>query len=415
MARTVFCDFCKTKCATNHVCPDGTKRKKSYQGGSNTSPELPRWFNAKKRPRSESYYRTSGVSSGLLGTSVGETCPSAMKSLPTKCPRPTIELLGPTVRGPATKKIRSNGGIDEPIANDDNEDDDGDSDSDSDSDSDDDSDSEGDDNGYVCDDGNDNGIDSGDDNGDGEGNGNGDGDGESNDNGDGESNGNVESNDNGDSGDEFPLVAIKYLKDAVGDYFGVWWDHKDRYTEEPWSLLTNIGQETLMDLKMNRPGVKVYITGARHGSEHQPDPHTTRNDNNTKTALRKIKHQHQSGFCALNAVINLVDLPEHLVTAIKSKGPTYSHTEMSRQILQTKGCSVRLRKVKHPSKIEYLKMQTAGKFLVYFGGHCISWDSDDGVLMDTHPDYPYALPITPENIAMLGADKVTLVYRIEHA
>ena len=115
----------------------------------------------------------------------------------------------------------------------------------------------------------------------------------------------------------------------------------------------------------------------------------------------------------MNAVRNLVEVSEALVEAIKQKGPMYSHTAMSRQIHRSVGCPFRLDKVKGiKDKLSFLRQQSDGLFVVYFEGHCLSWDAKRLVILDTDPLYPDEMVINDRTIAKLQIRNIGTVYRI---
>jgi hypothetical protein len=128
---------------------------------------------------------------------------------------------------------------------------------------------------------------------------------------------------------------------------------------------------------------------------------------------RIVHHQDSVGYCDLNSVRNLVDLSQHIVNTLLSKGPLFSHTELSQSLVNTKGCPIRLDKVKGvQDKSQFLQNQKSGQFVVYFNGHCLSWDATNGVVMDTDPQFPLPLPTTKHAIVRLGMENVSLLYRI---
>ena len=200
------------------------------------------------------------------------------------------------------------------------------------------------------------------------------------------------------------VLALRYLnyQHVESGYFGVWWDDNKTYTEEPWANLVNIGEDFLQDLRDTKPGQKVMLTGKRRRCDVLELP-----------AGDGLLYQDREGYCSLNAVRNLVTLPEELVDAIKKEGPMYSHTAMSRQIHRSVGCPIRLDKVKcSMDKLRFLQGQTEGLFVVYFEGHCLSWDANRRVILDTDPMYPDMLAIDDKTIEMLNIRNVSTVYRI---
>jgi hypothetical protein len=204
--------------------------------------------------------------------------------------------------------------------------------------------------------------------------------------------------------EEEEVIALRYLDgiNVQAGYFGVWWNNdKNTYTEEPWAHLISFGEEFLQELRDVRPGQKVMMTGKRRRSV------------NSFIEPTGVLHQDRNGYCALNAVLNLVTLPVELVRAIRQKGPQYSHTAMSRQITRCAGCPVKMEKVKGQlDKIAFLRQQTQGLFVVYFQGHCLSWNANESLISDTDPGFPEPLTITDSNIALLMIHRIELVYAI---
>jgi len=210
---------------------------------------------------------------------------------------------------------------------------------------------------------------------------------------------------------EHGVIALKYLDAPEIDdgYFGVWWDDEEKsYTEESWATLSAFGDVFLRHLMENRPGHTVRMTGKRRKTcEGVPDT------SDLLTNDSRVPYQDSEGYCTLNSVRNLTWLPPTLVTTILAHGPTYSHTDMSRVLLQTAGCPMRLEKVKGvKDKLLFLLSQRSGKFLVYFQGHCLSWDATNGRVLDTDPEFPVPLPATAETICLLRIVNVTLLYRL---
>jgi hypothetical protein len=205
------------------------------------------------------------------------------------------------------------------------------------------------------------------------------------------------------------VIALRYLENATIEpgYFGVWWNDELRsYTEEPWAHLVNFGADFLRELRDVLPGRKVQLTGKRKRRRGEYVALVGR----TPTG---VLHQQLDGYCALNAVRNLVTLPDELVRAIQDKGPLYSHTTLSRQLIQFKGCPVRLEKVKGQlDKLAFLYAQTQGLFLVCFHGHCLSWNATERLLCDTDPRFPEPLAITAANVALLQIQHINLIYRL---
>ena len=166
----------------------------------------------------------------------------------------------------------------------------------------------------------------------------------------------------------------------------------------------NFGADFLRELRDVLPGRKVLLTGRRRRGEYVAPV-------NSKST--GVLHQQLDGYCALNAVRNLVTLPDELVRAIQDKGPLYSHTTLSRQLIQFKGSPVRLEKVKGQlDKLAFLYAQTQGLFLVCFQGHCLSWNATECLLSDTDPRFPEPLAITAANVALLQMQHIDIIYRL---
>jgi hypothetical protein len=208
------------------------------------------------------------------------------------------------------------------------------------------------------------------------------------------------------------VIALKYLDDPeVQDgHFGVWWaGNTQEYTEEPWAHLLNFEESFLRDLMENRPGQRVLLTGKRRRKRRHDETGVR-----PMALSNKVAFQDSSGYCALNAVRNLVSLSPAVVTAVKAFGPLYSHTALSRYLAHSVESPICLVKVKDQrDKIRFIQKQTTGQYSIYSQGHCISWDATNGVVSDTDPDYPSTLPTSMHTLAYLNIVDINLIYQVK--
>jgi hypothetical protein len=133
----------------------------------------------------------------------------------------------------------------------------------------------------------------------------------------------------------------------------------------------------------------------------------------------KVRHQVAGGFCALNCLANSASLPDTLYEFLYSKGPTCGLDTIQGLINDTPGTPYHLHKVKgveNTYMLQWLLRQTTGCFAVLFmtsnGYHCITWNSEEKVILETDPAFPFPVSITLPNLELLEMDKLEMCYRV---
>ena len=177
--------------------------------------------------------------------------------------------------------------------------------------------------------------------------------------------------------------------------YRVWWEDGS-CTWVPLRNLDTLDPVFVESLQKN-PGVKRDFDGGRSSRLSAADG----------TSVGEIKHQEFGVQCALNAVANGIHIPSGI------------YEELSPFKLSLTQVADRLRvhgyhfgKRKGDDHLEWLLQQSTGIFAVRSDGHCVTWDADKQVILDTDPCFPSPLPINTFTLATLDIQKVDKVYRI---
>ena len=113
-----------------------------------------------------------------------------------------------------------------------------------------------------------------------------------------------------------------------------------------------------------------------------------------------------------NSLRNLlgVEMTSNCVDVLKALGPSISVKELVKYAHSGGIIPFELNRVKAPRSdlLEYLVNQTSGKFLLMteHGTHCIAVDCDRGLIMESDPLFPYAMPLTLEGFRSLGVKQI---------
>jgi len=181
-----------------------------------------------------------------------------------------------------------------------------------------------------------------------------------------------------------------------------------------------------LDKLYSNVGTKIYFEGARSAESEEclkspkllksitPSSAFCRTEGlkrNTMTEI--IMFQVQGRLCALNAVANAMTIPMELYEEIKKQNP-----ELKRVVERVRQAGIaHFHKVKEENdKDLQAKMldQKSGIFAVRFGTHCLTWDANSQVILDTDPEYPHPLPINEQLLKTLKNElgNLTLAYKI---
>jgi hypothetical protein len=60
----------------------------------------------------------------------------------------------------------------------------------------------------------------------------------------------------------------------------------------------------------------------------------------------------------------------------------------------------------------WLLKQVSGIFVVEYNGHCVTWDCEKRLIMDTDKRFPCPLAIDEETLTLLGIERLEKVYKI---
>ena len=128
------------------------------------------------------------------------------------------------------------------------------------------------------------------------------------------------------------------------------------------------------------------------------------------------RFQDADGFCALHSVANAVDLDKPVFDEIYSKGPIFRLEDVV-AIVNNRKTKQELRKVKGVPKtllLNYLCAQKEGIFALEFEGHCVTWDANNQLILETDPCVTFAVPIMDDSLNVLGITKTSVekAYRI---
>ena len=125
---------------------------------------------------------------------------------------------------------------------------------------------------------------------------------------------------------------------------------------------------------------------------------STRSQTNADTVERLHLHlgrelsRHRS-FCIQNSVRNLFDVRNTKLDVLLTELGGTTTIQAITNVLQSKRSDlkflvVREKGVQRLKILDYLANLKSGKFLLPAGSHCIAIDADNGLILESHPEYP---------------------------
>ena len=212
------------------------------------------------------------------------------------------------------------------------------------------------------------------------------------------------------------VVAIRF--NGHGEHWTIW-DIHGRHFQLPIKSLDGIDRDKIKEAK-KQPRTRVKLIGARYdAAEILPEigQETFIVPALPVGEIAVAKYQVTGGFCALNAVANLFELPLDLFQSIVSLGPLTDLRIVRNVINGHKKTPCKLHRIKGVNNVQllpWLRAQTTGKYAVEFGHHCVSWDADNQWIIDTDPALGTApMTISDELLEALRIKKVERAFRIE--
>jgi hypothetical protein len=213
----------------------------------------------------------------------------------------------------------------------------------------------------------------------------------------------------------YEVAAIRFIPQQG---WKVWWDTRDcpsnDVQEEDFQFL-KVEPQKVSEAKQT--GRRIMLVGMRSGTVGLPlEPNSTPNlSAGLPETTACIKFQQEGGFCALNSVRNLVDLEPLLEEAIRANGGTFSLPQVAALVNRWPGGACRLEKVHgvvRDKMADHLQGLREGRFVIQFGKHCASWDAGKRLILDTDPQFPTPLEITPSNLEKLKIKKIEKTYQL---
>jgi hypothetical protein len=227
--------------------------------------------------------------------------------------------------------------------------------------------------------------------------------------------------------EESPIVAIKYIPAShervignVGnsDLYQVWW-LGGRCGWRPKADLNLEAQA--VDWCEKNPGVKLKIIRGRSDSTRKRiQDHLAIAGSIEAVEIEDSKvseYQKAEKLCALNAAAIALHLLCHPIcpqvySELEEKNPALEMVVSLLGMKENGGYNfIKPKGVENTNLLSWLRDQVAGIFCVEYDNHCIVWDANRKLLMDTDPICPYPVTVTEESLVMFGIKTVERVYQ----
>jgi hypothetical protein len=206
----------------------------------------------------------------------------------------------------------------------------------------------------------------------------------------------------------------KGKKRRGGACYQIWWLNKTVTWEPKWCLETL--DRRFLDKMHSQQGKRVKFTGSKGvelgiwfetirpcGLGVNPLPWGT-------VSPVIITHQKHGSLCALNSVANGISVPAILYDALFAVDPPLEQVVNS---LNDKVGVLTKVSVSDTKLMPWLLAQKEGVYAVESDGHCITWDCDRGLLLDTDPRFPSPLPATSASLVCMGFTALLKAYRLD--
>jgi len=211
---------------------------------------------------------------------------------------------------------------------------------------------------------------------------------------------------------EFGVVKIMRVPGAGPEFFyKVWWDDGSS-TVEPRSHLDSIDGAFVAKADA-KTGTVVLLTGKRN----RPPPRLGNGFFNPQIPCARVAFQDPGGFCVQNSIRNLFDdVPAADVARLVALGPFVSMKELVSAMCHANDFSLDFVKVPvpHSQTLEFLAGKEEGKFLLVSerGTHALAVDAGRGLILESDPAFPNAVPLTLDGFAALGVKAVQSCRRL---
>jgi hypothetical protein len=213
---------------------------------------------------------------------------------------------------------------------------------------------------------------------------------------------------------EFGVVKIMRVPGAGPEFFyKVWWDDDDgSSTVEPRSHLDSIDGAFVAKADA-KTGTVVLLTGKRN----RPPPRLGNGFFNPQIPCARVAFQDPGGFCVQNSIRNLFDdVPAADVARLVALGPFVSMKELVSAMCHANDFSLDFVKVPvpHSQTLEFLAGKEEGKFLLVSerGTHALAVDAGRGLILESDPAFPNAVPLSLDGFAALGVKAVQSCRRL---
>ena len=211
---------------------------------------------------------------------------------------------------------------------------------------------------------------------------------------------------------EFGVVKIMRVPGAGPEFFyKVWWDDCSS-TVEPRSHLDSIDGAFVAKADA-KTGTVVLLTGKRN----RPPPRLGNGFFNPQIPCARVAFQDPDGFCVQNSIRNLFDdVPAADVARLVALGPFVSMKELVSAMCHANDFSLDFVKVPvpHSQTLEFLAGKEEGKFLLVSerGTHALAVDAGRGLILESDPAFPNAVPLSLDGFAALGVKAVQSCRRL---
>jgi len=213
---------------------------------------------------------------------------------------------------------------------------------------------------------------------------------------------------------EFGVIKIMRVPGAGPEFFyKVWWDDDDgSSTVEPRSHLDSIDGAFVAKADA-KTGTVVLLTGKRN----RPPPRLGNGFFNPQIPCARVAFQDPGGFCVQNSIRNLFDdVPAADVARLVALGPFVSMKELVSAMCHANDFSLDFVKVPvpHSQTLEFLAGKEEGKFLLVSerGTHALAVDAGRGLILESDPAFPNAVPLSLDGFAALGVKAVQSCRRL---
>lgn len=127
-------------------------------------------------------------------------------------------------------------------------------------------------------------------------------------------------------------------------------------------------------------------------------------------ASENVKFQDYNSQCALNSIANGVTIPPSVYNYLKNQ--TLDLVEVVTFLTKHGFCIWKLRNL-NGNKLSWLIGQRKGVYAVQYGAHCITWNCNTGLLLDSSSGLPHPLRIRKESISLLGIKRIDKIYKLK--